>query len=119
MEIKLVREIKVPTEVGAILMTGRPQLAKILNRRLTIKEQEQVVDALIVYMQTLELACIQVAELKTIIGTMNEPLSVLRQDSAEITLMVQRMKQELNSSVTNYHMRIRDERDKLSGSESE
>jgi tRNA A37 N6-isopentenylltransferase MiaA len=50
--VELVRGISLPQEVAVMVQTGRPELAKALTRRLTKKDQDKLVEAIAVYMET-------------------------------------------------------------------
>ncbi len=50
---ELTRDIKgIPTEFAAAIMSGRPELARLIRRPMTLEETRAVADALIVFIET-------------------------------------------------------------------
>jgi len=52
-KFQLTREVKLPHELAAAFTTGRPELCKTFNRKMTKTERENIIDAMGVMIETL------------------------------------------------------------------
>jgi hypothetical protein len=120
--VSLVREINVPTEVAVMLHTGRPQLAATLTRRLTLEEQRQVVNALIVYMETLEVAECEKASYQAIIAETSSYLLDVRdkhkESAKELSAVLDKTITGQKNNCLNHKRRYDEQKAKLSRGES-